>query len=91
MPAYDPELATILDADEKYEERERRVKAALVLESNEMLIWWAAERDEVSLLPFSYSSKSIPLFFTFSFRDGSKYYIKALTFLFSSNIIIFLK
>jgi len=35
--------------DETFEERERRHQAAMYLESNEMLIWWAMQRNEVRL------------------------------------------
>ena len=44
----DPELTTVFAAGEKFEERERRTRAAVVLESDEeVLVWWAMERDEV--------------------------------------------
>ena len=54
----DPELARVFATDEKFEERERRTHAAVVLESEEVLVWWAMERNEVrrSVVPIVPSS-----------------------------------
>ena len=51
-PDPDPELARVFAAGEKFSERERRTRAAVVLESEEVLVWWAMERDEVRFFFF---------------------------------------
>ena len=62
----DPELARVFATDEKFEERERRTHAAVVLESEEVLVWWAMERNEVrrSVVP-SFRHRSLHQFYLF--------------------------
>ena len=46
-PPLEPELRPVFGGEEKFAERERRTRAAVVLENEEVLIWWAMERNEV--------------------------------------------